>query len=65
MRLFGKVDSQINRFDRAAWLTPPFDGSFPAPPAAGAPVVGQGNVLGSRVFGSSVISRSPKGERRT
>lgn len=25
MRLFGKVNSLIDRFDRAAWLTPPFD----------------------------------------
>ena len=25
MRLFGKVDTAINRYDRAAWLTPPFD----------------------------------------
>lgn len=25
MRLFGRVDNQINRFDRAWWLTPPFD----------------------------------------
>lgn len=25
MRLFGKIDSGINRFDRATWLTPPFD----------------------------------------
>lgn len=28
MRLFGKVDGQINRFDRAEWMTPPFDGVF-------------------------------------
>ncbi len=25
MRLFGKVNSTIDRFDRAEWLTPPFD----------------------------------------
>lgn len=25
MRLFGKVDGQINRFDRAMYMTPPFD----------------------------------------
>lgn len=28
MRLFGKVDSQINRFDRAQYLTGPFDMAF-------------------------------------
>lgn len=26
MRLFGKVNSQIDRYDRAQWLTGPFDG---------------------------------------
>jgi len=25
VRLFGKVDGSVDRFDRAAWLTPPFD----------------------------------------
>ena len=25
MRLFGKVNTAIDRYDRAAWLTPPFD----------------------------------------
>ena len=25
MRLFGKLYSTIDRFDRAEWLTPPFD----------------------------------------
>ena len=25
MRLFGKVDSAVDRFERAAWLTLPFD----------------------------------------
>jgi len=25
MRLFGKVNSAIDRFDRAGWVTPPFD----------------------------------------
>lgn len=28
MRLFGKVDGHINRFDRAGWLTTPFDLAF-------------------------------------
>jgi hypothetical protein len=28
MRLFGKVDGTIDRFDRAGWLTPPFDMAF-------------------------------------
>lgn len=28
MRLFGKVDGDINRYDRAGWLTPPFDYSL-------------------------------------
>ena len=28
MRLFGKVDGSINRFDRADWLTMPFDLSW-------------------------------------
>lgn len=31
MRLFGKVDGQINRFDRAQYLTGPFDLAFAAP----------------------------------
>ena len=25
MRLFGKVNGTIDRFDRAQWMTPPFD----------------------------------------
>ena len=28
MRIFGVVDGLINRFDRAEWLTPPFDGNL-------------------------------------
>ena len=28
MRLFGKVNGTIDRFDRAGWLTRPFDGAF-------------------------------------
>lgn len=28
MRLFGKVDGNVDRLDRAAWLTVPFDLSF-------------------------------------
>ena len=28
MRLFGKVDGVIDRFDRAEWLSPPFDGAW-------------------------------------
>lgn len=28
MRLFGKVDSGINSYDRAQWLTSPFDKTF-------------------------------------
>ena len=28
MRLFGKVNSTIDRFDRATWMTPPFDQAF-------------------------------------
>lgn len=31
MRLFGKVDGAINRYDRAAWLTVPFDLALTAP----------------------------------
>lgn len=31
MRLFGKVDGAIDRFDRAEWLTGPFDLSWGAP----------------------------------
>jgi hypothetical protein len=34
MRLFGKLDTAINRFDRAQYLTAPFDGAFAAPVAA-------------------------------
>lgn len=30
MRLFGKVDNTVDRFDRAQWLTPPFDLAFSA-----------------------------------
>lgn len=30
MRLFGKIDSAFNRFDRAQWLTVPFDLSLVA-----------------------------------
>ena len=36
MRLFGKIDGSINRFDRAQWLTSPFDLAFLAP-VVGAP----------------------------
>jgi len=36
MRLFGKIDGSINRFDRAQWLTCPFDLAFLAP-VVGAP----------------------------
>jgi hypothetical protein len=28
MRLFGKIDGKIDRFDRAGWLTMPFDLAF-------------------------------------
>lgn len=28
MRLFGKVDGAIDRYDRAGWLTMPFDKAF-------------------------------------
>jgi hypothetical protein len=28
VRLFGKVNGVIDRFDRAAWMTPPFDLAF-------------------------------------
>lgn len=28
MRLFGKVDGTIDRFDRAGWMTGPFDLAF-------------------------------------
>jgi len=31
MRIFGKVDNTIDRFDRAQWLTPPFDLAFVVP----------------------------------
>ncbi len=34
MRLFGKIDHALNRFDRAQWLTCPFDLAFAAPMAA-------------------------------
>jgi len=34
VRLFGKVDGAINRFDRAGWLTLPFDLELSAPPVA-------------------------------
>jgi len=34
MRLFGKIDSAINRFDRSQWLTAPFDLALAAPVAA-------------------------------
>ena len=33
MRLFGKVDGAINRFDRAAWLTLGFDLALSEAPA--------------------------------
>lgn len=39
MRLFGKVDSTVDRYDRAEWLTPPFDAAFQTPtpePSGGA-----------------------------
>lgn len=36
MRLFGKIDGSVNRFDRAQWLTSPFDLAFVAP-AVGTP----------------------------
>ncbi len=36
MRLFGKIDGSVNRFDRAQWLTCPFDRALVAP-VAGAP----------------------------
>lgn len=28
MRLFGVVDGTVDRFDRAGWMTPPFDVAF-------------------------------------
>jgi hypothetical protein len=28
MRLFGRLDGTIDRYDRADWLTPPFDLAF-------------------------------------
>ena len=34
MRLFGKVDGTVDRYDRAGWLTPIFDLAFGAPSAA-------------------------------
>ena len=40
MRLFGKVDGSLNRFDRGAWLTEPFDALMVA--LAGATVVRRG-----------------------
>lgn len=33
MRLFGKVDGAIDRFDRAEWLSMPFDLAWEAPVA--------------------------------
>lgn len=35
MRLFGKVDSAVNRFDRAQMMTPPFDLSWATTERAG------------------------------
>lgn len=34
MRLFGRVDGQINREDRAGWLSCPFDLAFATPAAS-------------------------------
>lgn len=31
MRIFGKVDGTVDRFDRAHWSTPPFDLAFAVP----------------------------------
>jgi hypothetical protein len=33
MRLFGKVDGVVDRYDRAGWLTMPFDRAWAAPVA--------------------------------
>ena len=37
MRLFGKPDNTINRFDRAQWLSCPFDMAFQQVTASGVP----------------------------
>jgi len=68
MRLFGKVDSQIDKFDRAAWMTPPFDLIFNLSPAeiyiVGSGLVGmhgtnyeyaQAEIVGSGVMGANGI----------
>jgi len=46
MRLFGKVDGTIDRFDRAGWLTLPFDLAFAAA-VVPAVVVRRGVLLGA------------------
>lgn len=33
MRLFGKIDTAISRFDRAQWMSAPFDLAWSAAPA--------------------------------
>lgn len=52
MRLFGKVDTQINNYDRAQWLTPIFDLHFAVwPPIADAVLTG---VFGLRLAQAAV-----------
>ena len=63
MRLFGKVDNTVDRYDRAEWITPPFDSTFRVrvvrPTAIGRPGVTQSQV--SRVAaGSKTIDRPPQ-----
>ncbi len=68
MRLFGIVDGTVDRFDRAGWLTMPFDIAF-------APLVtGPFTVVASQVanagacaeqFGMANVSKSQIGMSRT
>lgn len=53
MRLFGKVDGSIDRYDRAEWLTGPFDLAFAA---GAAPVPGPYRVAAAQVYSSGATA---------
>lgn len=54
MRLFGKVDGTVSRFDRAQWLSQPFDLAFAGSGPSMNPAYGS-NVIGDRKSNVGVI----------
>lgn len=50
MRLFGKIDGAINRYDRAEWLTLPFDLAFETPVETEPACASVGDALVTRTY---------------